>query len=379
MKIARLEALLVDLRMKKPFRVSFGQLRARPTVIVRLTMDDGRVGYGEAAPLPEPSYCAETPDTCMHVLERYLGPSVVGRDVAEPRDAVRLMSWVRGHHFAKTAVECALWHIHAAARDRSLSACFGGTRTSIPVGESLGIHDQLESLLEEVELRLSQGFRRIKLKVAPGWDVQVVRAVRRRFGEIALTVDANSAYDLESGEVFVQLDDAGLQMIEQPLADDDLSDHAILQAKLRTPICLDESVHSVADAKAALALGSCRVMNIKTGRVGGPLAAMEIHDRCRDAGVPVWMGGMFESGIGRAFNLALASLPNFSLPADMSPAEFYFDGDLVDPSFRVEADGTIRVPQAPGLGFPVDEERIRRQTQSKVDVTADMAARIDLS
>lgn len=368
LQITRLEAMIVNLAMKKPFRVSFGVLHARATVIVRVETSDGRVGFGEAAPLPDPNFSAETPEISYQVIERYLAPSVIGRSFDSASDLVDAMAWVRGFPFAKTGIESACWHAAAVAAQSSLSTLFGGSKQSIPVGESLGIADTVKDLLAEVELRLSQGFQRIKLKVQPGWDVDVVRAVREHFGDIPLMIDANSAYTLDDAETFLRMEEYNLMMIEQPLAFDDVVDHAQLQAQLRTPICLDESIDSVAKARAALALGSCRIINIKPGRAGGPSAALTIHDLCLRAGVPVWMGGMFESGIGRAFNLALASLPGFSLPADMSPAAFYFERDLVFPSFVVDPDGTIQVPQNPGLGFSVDEEYIRAQALTCSDV-----------
>jgi O-succinylbenzoate synthase len=366
-RIERLEVFLVDLAMTTPFRVSFGTLTARPTVVVRVATDDGAVGYGEAAALPDPTFNHETPESAFAIIARYLGPAVVGRSFPDVAALRRALDLVRGHPFAKTGVESAAWCALAERQGVSLATLFGGERDRIPVGESIGIKDSLEALLDEVAERLAQGFRRIKVKIEPGWDRRPVEVLRAHYPDVALMVDANSAYTLADRDLFRELDRHRLLMVEQPLAPDDLVDHAALQAAIDTPVCLDESIDSVAQARAALALGSCRVVNVKPGRVGGPLAAFRIHDLCRAAGVPVWMGGMFESGIGRAFNLALASLPGFTLPADMSPSAFYFAHDLVDPPYTVAPDGTIAVPTAPGLGFAVDEDRLRR-TAARVEV-----------
>jgi O-succinylbenzoate synthase len=350
---------LVDLAMKTSFRVSFGTLASRLTVVVRMETDEGAVGYGEAAPLPEPTFNHETPEGAFDVIVRHLAPRVMGRAFSSPGEVGEALAPVRGNPFARTAVESAAWAAEAEARGVSLAALYGGVMDRIPVGESLGIKDSVEELLEEVDRRLGEGFRRIKVKIGPGWDETVVAAIRAHHGDIPLMVDANSAYRLEDRDLFRRLDAYGLMMVEQPLAADDLVDHAVLQREVSTPICLDESVDSYAQARAALVLGSMRILNVKPGRVGGPSAVLAIHALCREAGIPLWMGGMFESGIGRAHNLALASLPGFTLPADMSPADFYFAYDLVDPSFHVDPDGTIAVPRSPGLGFPVDEGRIR--------------------
>lgn len=363
MRIRQVEVFLVDLGMKTAFRVSFGTLTSRPTVVVRLEREDGAVGWGEAAPLPEPTFNHETPDGAFSVIVHYLAPAVVGRDFPDVAALRKALDFVRGNPFAKTGVESAAWCAEAEGRGLALSALFGGELDRIPVGESLGIKETVDETLREVDLRLAQGFRRIKVKIEPGRDTAVIEHIREAHPDCPLMVDANSAYTLQDADVFRRLDGHRLMMIEQPLAADDLVDHARLQAMLDTPVCLDESVDSFALARAALALSSCRVLNIKPGRVGGPLQAMRIHDLCREKGIPVWMGGMFESGIGRAFNLALASLPGFTLPADMSPAAFYFEGDLVEAPFHVEADGTVRVPTAPGLGFAVDEDRIRKMAR----------------
>lgn len=367
-RVEKLDVRLVGLQMKKPFRTSFTTVMKRPVVIVRVLTSDGRLGYGEAAPLPDPNYTPETPEISFQVMERYLAPSVAGRTFESAEALTDAMAWVRGFPFAKAGIESAFWHVAAIGADMPLSRLFGGTNASVAAGASLGMEKDIGDLLRKVESRLSEGYRRIKLKIQPGWDAQVVDAVRRHFGDIHLTVDANAAYDLKDLETFKTLDAYGLMMIEQPLAFDDLVDHARLQSELKTPVCLDESIDSIAKARAALALRSARVINIKPGRVGGPAAARTIHHLCGQADVPVWMGGMFESGLGRAFNLALASMPGFSLPADMAPSTHYFEDDLVHSTFKVESDGTIHVPTDTGLGFEVDEEIIEAQTVHRKEI-----------
>jgi o-succinylbenzoate synthase len=358
---------LIEMPLVRGFRTSFGAMQRKTGVIVELRADDGWTGYGECAAPPAPTYTEESAYTALQTLVRDLVPAVVGVDLRSPEAFVARYAHVRGNRFAKAGVETAFWDLLAQERRASLADLLGGVRTRIEVGDSLGVKASISELMDEVKLRLDEGYRRIKVKIQPGWDVEPTSAVRDAYPDVPLTVDANSAYTLAELPMFRVLDRLELLMIEQPLAWDDLVDHATLQAQLATPVCLDESVRSAEDARRAIQLGSCRVVNIKTSRVGGVLEAKRVHDVCRAASVPVWMGGMFETGIGRAFNIALASLPNFTLPADMSPPLMYFPEDLVDPGFIVE-DGWVEVPDAIGLGYPVIEERIARHTTEEVAV-----------
>ncbi len=362
--VRRVDLLVVDLPLITTFTTSFGTTRTRQTLLVRISTTDGLVGYGEAAALNDPFYRSETTGTCLHILRDYAVPMILGKPLAEAWEVAGMLAPIRGHTFAKAGLECAVWDVFAQRSGRSLSDLFGGTRTHIEVGESIGIHPTMEETLEEVALRLAEGYRRIKLKIAPGRDAATVEAVRERFGDIVLMVDANASYTLDDLPRLKRLDAYDLLMIEQPLAFDDIVDHARLQRELRTPICLDESISSPEDARRALDIGACRILNVKPGRVGGPAASLAIHDLCRQRDVPLWVGGMLESGIGRAFNIAIASLPGFSLPADMSPSSVFYAEDLVDPTYTISADGLIAVPPTPGLGYPVHEDRIARYTSS---------------
>lgn len=287
----------------------------------------------------------------------------------DPHSVAAALSPIRGNTFARAGIEEAFWSLLAAREDKSLAGLFGGQRSAVAVGESIGIHETLEGTLQEVSLRLEEGYQRIKLKIAPGWDDEVVKAVRQSFGDdIMLQVDANGSYGEGDAEQLRRLDDYGLACIEQPLSWDSLIEHAALQERLETPICLDESLRSVRDVQRALEIGACRNVNLKPGRVGGITASLAIHDLCVEAGVPLWCGGMLESGIGRAANLALCALPGFSEPADMSPSSVLFEWDLVDPTYEVATDGTVEVPVLPGLGFLVSTERIERATLRRLSV-----------
>ncbi len=367
MIVERAVVRLIEMPLVRGFRTSFGAMERKTGVIVELRTEDGRTGWGECAAGPAPTYTEETAYTALQTLVRDLVPAVVGVDLRSPEAFAARYAHVRGNRFAKAGVETAFWDLLSQERGAPLTDLLGGSRTRVEVGDSLGVKDSISELMDEVKLRLDEGYRRIKLKIQPGWDVEPTAAVRDAYPEVPLTVDANAAYTLAATPMFRVLDRFDLLMIEQPLAWDDLVDHATLQALIATPVCLDESVRSAEDARRALQLGSCRVINIKTGRVGGVLEAKRIHDVCLAAGVPVWMGGMFETGIGRAFNIALASLPNFTLPADMSPPLMYFPEDLVDPGFVVE-DGWVDVSRGIGLGYPVIEERVARRTTEEVVV-----------
>jgi O-succinylbenzoate synthase len=318
----------------------------------------------------DPYYSAETTATAWHIIAEVLAPRLLGRTFDHPRDVFGAFAAVRGHNMAKAAVEMAAWDLAARAAGEPLYRLLGGTRTRIASGVSIGIQDSVEALHDRIAAELADGYQRIKIKIKPGWDVDVVESVRARFGGIPLMVDANAAYTLADAMHLARLDAFGLMMIEQPLDYDDIRDHAALQGRLSTPICLDESIHSVRLAEDALDARACRIINIKPGRLGGHLESIRVHDVCAARGVPVWHGGMLESGIGRAHNIHLSTLPNFSLPGDVAASRRYYAPDLIEPGIDVAPDGTIAVPQAPGIGVTVDWDRVNAATEHLHEVRA---------
>jgi O-succinylbenzoate synthase len=351
----------VELPLVFPFETSFGRQATHSCLLVHLTAD-GEEGWGEVPVETAPLYNEETTGTAWHILEEFILPVLVGHEIAHPRDFPPLVQRLRRHHMAKAGVEAALWDLSSKLQATSLARVLGGTKTSVEVGVSLGIEPSIDVLLHRVDDFLRRGYRRIKIKIKPGWDVQVTREVRRAFGAIRLQVDANSAYTLAQAGIFREMDDYDLLLIEQPLGEDDIVDHAALQSQLHTPLCLDESIVSPDDARKAIQLGSCRVVNIKAARLGGLAAAIATHDICQQRGIPVWCGGLLETGIGRAANLALASLPNFRLPSDLSASDRYYREDLIDPPVTLNTDGTVTVPTSRGLGVQVRLDRIERHT-----------------
>jgi O-succinylbenzoate synthase len=299
----------------------------------------------------------------------FIAPRVLGVDFAHPRDIFPALKAIRGHNMAKAAVEMAAWDLFARERGEPLSRSLGGVRDRIASGVSIGIQDSLEELEAAVDRELGAGYQRIKIKIKPGWDIAAVEAVRRRFGSIPLMVDANAAYTMDGAvaDRIVRLDAYDLMMIEQPLDYDDIMDHAELQARLTTPVCLDESIKTVRLAREAIAAGACRIINIKPGRVGGFGESIRLHDLCAERRIPVWHGGMLESGIGRAANIHLSTLPNFTLPGDIAASKRYFDPDLIDPPIDVAPDGTIAVPDGPGLGVSIRQDRLEQATLRRVE------------
>jgi O-succinylbenzoate synthase len=361
MRLERAELRLIELRLVQPFETSFGREEKRPALIVAL-YSEGAVGWGECVASSGPWYSSETVTTAWHVLEEFLLPRVLRQELAGPAALWERLRPIRGHNMAKAALEMAFWDLWAKLEEVPLARLLGGVRERIESGVSIGIQESIPRLLQEIEQRLAEGYRRIKLKIKPGWDLKVLEQVRAQFPEIRLQVDANAAYTIADLPLLRQLDRFGLLMVEQPFAYDDLVDHAALQRELATPICLDESIPSLNAARAALELGSCKVINIKPGRVGGLSQAVAIHDYCRERGVPVWCGGMLETGIGRAHNVALASLPGFSLPNDISASKRYWEHDIIEPEFELNEDGTISVPKGPGIGVEVLQARLEAAT-----------------
>jgi O-succinylbenzoate synthase len=358
--VRRLVFREIAMPLREPFRISSGVTRERRILLVEAVEGDGATGWGECVAGERPNYSPETIDTARHALREWLGPLLLGRPLGHPTEAAPLFDGaVRGHRMAKAALEMALWALQAERTGRPLAAVLGGTRAQVPVGISLGIQPNPDALVEKATAAHREGYRRVKLKIMPGSDVPFVAAVRSALPGATLSVDANAAYRPGDADHLAQLDRFDLAMIEQPLEPEDLCRHAELQRRLRTPICLDESITSAARAEDAAALGSARIVNIKPGRVGGHGAARAVHDACALHGIPVWCGGMLESGIGRAHNVALASLPNFSLPGDLSPSARYWERDVVTPEWTMSSEGMVQVPLGrPGLGVTVDRDRL---------------------
>jgi o-succinylbenzoate synthase len=367
-RIDLLELRLLRLPLVRPFETSFGRVSTRAIVLVTVHAD-GAEGWGESVADTHPFYSGETVNSVWQVIDEYLAPRILAAPIAHPRDVGERLRGVRGHHMAKAAVEMAIWDLYARQQDLPLSRLLGGTRTAVPSGVSIGIESSIEALLDRIAIERAAGYQRVKLKIKPEWDLEVIERVRGRWPDLPLMVDANAAYRLEDADHLAALDAFDLLMIEQPLGEDDLVDHAALQRRLRTAICLDESIETRADAAAALALGACRQVNIKPGRLGGHAESIAVHDACGAAGVPVWHGGMLETGIGRAHNLHLASLPHFTVPGDIAASERYFQPDLVDPPIQVAADGTVAVPGGPGIGVTIVSERVERATERRMAKT----------
>ena len=361
MRIRQVELRLIGLPLVRPFRTSFGVSEEKVCVLVRVITDDAH-GWGECVADIEPGFSEEFNEGAWLVLRDFLVPHVLRADEVSPENVESLLASVRGNPMAKAALIDAVVDAELRTRDEPLASFLGSATDRVACGVSVGIAASTDELRAQVDEYLSEGYRRIKLKIEPGLDVDRVRAIRAAHPEILLSVDANAAYTLDQADVFHALDDLGLLMIEQPLHHDDLLDHAALQRELRTDLCLDESIRSAAGAGAAIELGACRIVNIKQGRVGGVLEARRVHDVARAAGVPVWCGGMLETGVGRALNLALASMPGFTLPGDTSASARYFHDDLTEP-FEMEADGTMAVPTGPGIGVDPRPDRLEACTR----------------
>jgi o-succinylbenzoate synthase len=361
MKIEAIVVREIHLRLKSPFETSFGTVENRRILLVEVVAD-GASGWGEVTAGETPGYNAETTDTAWHILRDFIGPCLAGKTLARASDFPELVADIRGQEMAKSGVENALWDAEAKLAGVPLWRLLGGVKQHIDSGVSLGIRENPEALVAKVAEELSRGYQRIKLKIKPGKDYEFVRAVRQEFPRILLSVDANSAYRPEDTGHLAKFDQFNLLMMEQPLYWDDIYAHAKLQAQIKSPICLDECIHNTRHALAAIELNACRIINIKVGRVGGHSEARLLQETCRERGVPVWCGGMLESGIGRAHNVAMSTLPGFSLPGDVSASSRYWDEDIIDPQVEVSAKGTIEVPIAPGIGYQVRRGRIEALT-----------------
>ena len=369
MKIERLDVRLLKLPLAHFFETSFGRVYDRTFLLIRLE-GDGQVGWGEAVAEANPYYSSETTETAWHIITEFLAQRVVGKTFEHPREVFPAMKRVRGHNMAKAGVEMAAWDLYARLQGKPLSAVLGGTRDRIASGVSIGIQDSLDQLVAKVEKELAAGYKRIKIKIKRGWDINAVEAVRAKFPDILLMVDANAAYSAGDGAHLAKLDAYKLMMIEQPLEYDDVMDHVQLQREIATPICLDESIHTVRIARDAIEAKACKIINVKPGRVGGHGESIALHDLCQAHGIPVWHGGMLESGIGRAHNIHLASLPNFTLPGDIAASKRYYTPDLIEPGIEGSPDGTIPVLTGPGIGVNIVEERVNAATQRHISLDA---------
>lgn len=371
LRVDRITLREIRLPLKEPFRISSGTVSERRIFLLELHHPDGVAGWSECVAGEHPNYSPETVDTAWHAIREWLAPRVLGRSFSGPRELFpALEQGVRGHLMARAAVEMGFWELAARLQELPLSRLLGGTRERIATGISLGIQNTPAALAEKAAAARAQGYQRIKLKIKPGADVEYVAAVREAVGEVPLTVDANSAYTLADADHLARLDPFGLVLIEQPLGREDLVRHAALQKRLRTSLCLDESITGVEQAEDMIALGSGKIINIKPGRVGGFASSLAIHDVAAANGIPVWCGGMLESGIGRAHNVALASLPNFRLPGDVSPSARYWERDIVTPEWAMDREGLVRVPlDRPGLGVGVDADRIEDLTVRREELT----------
>ncbi len=369
MKIESITLRELRMRLKTPFETSFGVTQERRILLVELVAD-GVSGWGEITSMESPLFNSETTDTAWHVISDYIAPRLIGREVQTAAELPALLGGFRGHEMAKAGVENALWDAEAQQKGVPLHTLLGGTRQEISCGVSLGIRETPEGLVSKVQEELESGYQRIKLKIKPGKDLEFVAAVRQQFPEILLSVDANSAYDLTDVLHLRELDAFHLLMMEQPLQWDEIRGHAKLQAQIRTPICLDECITNARHAETAIELGACRIINIKLGRVGGHSSARQVHDVCQKHGISVWCGGMLESGIGRAHNIAMSTQPGFTLPGDVSASQRYWQEDVIEPEVKVSHSGTIRVPQTPGLGFEVKRDFIESLTSRSRNWTA---------
>jgi o-succinylbenzoate synthase len=363
LQLERIELREIELPLKSAFETSFGRTTRRRILLVRVFDKTGASGYGECVAAEGPFYNHETVDTAWLITAKYVGPLLTQARVEAAREVNKALAPIRGNRMAKAGVEAAVWDLEAKMAGRPLWEHLGGVRDEINCGVSIGLQETTETLIDKVGYELDCGYQRIKIKIKPGKDIQLVEAIRSRFPSITLSVDANSAYSLNGDLSLVkQLDQHNLLMIEQPLSPGDLVDHAKLQREIKTPICLDESICSLSDARHALELGSCRIINIKLGRVGGHTEVQLIQAYAVEHGIPVWCGGMLEAGIGRAHNIALSTLPGFTLPGDVSASARYWEEDVIEPPVTVSPKGTIKVPTTPGIGYEVNEARIETLT-----------------
>ncbi|MBW8010110.1 MAG: o-succinylbenzoate synthase [Chloroflexi bacterium] len=368
MIIDRVDLHHLRMTLRAPFETSFGRIDARDCILLEV-FSDGEIGLGECAADRAPLYTYENVDTAWHILKNFIVPAILGNEVKDSDEFQRRVKFVRGHNMAKAGLEMGWWDLRGKQKGKSLRELFGGEYSEVKVGVSIGIKEDPQELLDVAENYLEKGYERIKIKIKPGRDVEETRLLRKAYPGLKLQVDANSAYTLDNSKSLEALDDLELLLIEQPLAEDDLWDHSQLQSRFKTPICLDESIHTLRHARQALDMKACRIINIKAGRVGGLGNAISIHDLCLGQGIPVWCGGMLETGVGRASNLALASLPGFALPGDISASDRYYHEDIIDGEFTLNSNSTITVPNLQGLGVSLDRPALKRATVKSLSLS----------
>lgn len=359
MKIDSIILHHISMPLVSPFETSFGRETVRECILVEIK-SEGLTGYGECVATRDPGYNYETTGTAWHILKDFIVPLLLGKDVKDAADFQACVSGIRGHYLAKAGVEMALWDLLGKRAGKSLRELLGGVRDKVEVGVSIGIQESAQGLVRSAADYVKQGYARVKIKIKPGRDVEDASAVRKEFPNLRLQVDANSAYSLDDAKILKPLDKLNLLLIEQPLYEDDIWDHHKLQEQFETPICLDESIVSPRHARYAIEMNACRVINIKAGRLGGLSQGVMVHDLCRENSMPVWCGGMLETGVGRASNLALAALPNFILPGDISASDRYYARDITNERFVLNSDSTIDVPRGAGLGVTIDEDALKR-------------------
>lgn len=369
MRVEAISLYALHMPRKSPFQTSKWTEDATEHILVRVDAE-GAVGWGEVPCERVPWYHPETIQSCWHVLSEFLIPDTLGLELQHPSEGQALWEYVRGNQFAKAGLDQALWDAYAQSLQQPLARVLGGSKERIGVGVSVGIQPSIAQTLQVVEEYVQAGYQRVKLKIGPGWDEMMLRAVRHHFPKLPMMADANSAYTLADAPLFERMDDLGLTMFEQPLDWDDIIDHSQLQARLQTPICLDESIEHAADMRRALDIGACRIINVKVGRVGGLTEVLKLHALAQARGVPLWCGGMLESGVGRAINVALTALPGFTLPGDTSASDRYFREDIVEPAWKLNNDGTLSVPAAPGIGVAVVPERLAKVTVQQAEFRA---------
>ena len=361
MKIKEITLRHLNMRMKSPFSTSFGTFQDKEFILLEAKDENGNIGWGESVAFSSPWYSEETLRTNWHMLEDFIIPALLNKEIKHPDEVSEHLSFIRKNNMAKSTIEGAYWDLYSQEKGIPLATALGGKKKEIEVGISIGIQNTVDDLLKLIDGYVAEGYKRMKVKIKPSWDVEVMREIRKHFPNVPLMADANSAYTLKDIDLLKKLDEFDLMMIEQPLASDDIIDHAKLQKEISTPVCLDESIHSYDDTRKAIELGSCQIINIKIGRVGGLTESKKIHDLCEKEQIPVWCGGMLESGIGRAHNIALTTLSNFILPGDTAGSSRYWERDIIDPEVVVE-NGFITVPDKPGIGYEPNRETIKQFT-----------------
>jgi len=368
MIIKSIELIEIKMPLVHFFETSFGRTYDRRIILTRVEDAEGNEGWGECTAGETPSYCEEWTESCWQILEKILAPRVIGKEVESAEKIWDVMKPIRGNRMAKAAIETACWDLEAKRLNVPLWKHLGGENQEIECGVSIGIQDSAEQLLEKIAVELDAGYKRIKIKIAPHWDYEIIKKVRETFSDILLMGDANSAYTLDDIDKLKSLDEFDLMMLEQPLSNDDIIDHAKLQREITTPICLDEPIRSPEDARKAIELKSGKIINLKNGRVGGHAQSKLIEKICREKEIPVWCGGMLESGIGRAHNIAISTLKGYTLPGDVSASKRYWKQDIIEPAVEVTPKGTIIAPDKPGIGFEVRKNRINKVTTRKVEI-----------